>query len=229
MITGSSTVLGTVSLAAGGVANLAWGSFATGAHNLVASFSPSNSAVNAASTSSALLFTATAPAVAPASQGIDVTIPAGALTISTPYSSLSPFQLGTATLNPATGVFTASAPFGSLSDPSQGVTITDTRAGAQPWSAAATVTSFSDSSSDSFSGQNLTFTGVTPSYISGNALQGGSVIPTNLTGGLAGGPNVFATAADGFGSVYIDGTLTLTLPSSTKAGTYTATLTFTVS
>jgi hypothetical protein len=102
------------------------------------------------------------------------------------------------------------------------------------------VTNFTDSTSDVINAQNLTFTGVTPSYIAGNALQSGDVVVNNVTNtavygptatgsdGLAGGPHQFATAALGDGSVYIYGLLNLTAPSSTPAGTYTSTITFTV-
>lgn len=240
-INSNSILLGTEPVGTGGVASLAYSSFATGVHNLVAQFEPTNSALYNSSISPALAFTATAPAVAPASQTIDVGIPAGSLTITTPYSSTNPFQLGTAVLDPTDSKFTATAPFGSATDPAAGVTITDTRAGDLPWTASATVTSFTDGTGDIINGQNLTFTDVTPSYIAGNALQSGDVVTTNVTNtaiygptasgsdGLGGGSHAFATAAAGAGSVDIDGVLTLVAPTSTPAGTYTATLTFTIS
>jgi hypothetical protein len=227
-ITSNSVNLGSVALGANGAAVLNFGSFATGSHYLVASFAPTNSVVNAASTSSAVLFPATAPTSAPATAGVDVTIPSGALTISTPYSASNPFQLGTAVLSPSNGQFTASAPFGSATNPAQGVTITDTRAGEQPWSAAVTATNFSDASGDTIPASDLTFTNVAGSFLAGNALQSGSIVTTDVASGLSGGPHVFASAAQGDGSVYIDGLLSLVAPSSVKAGNYVATLTFTI-
>jgi hypothetical protein len=239
-ITSSSVLLGTVTLGTGGVSSLSFDSFAVGAHNLVGEFIPTNAAVYNTSTSPAVLFTATTPAIAPDQQTVDVSIPGGGLTITTPYDPTNPFELGTAVLDPTDSRFTASAAFGSTTNPNQGVTITDTRAGDQSWTASATVTDFTDGSGDIINGQNLTFTGVTPSYITGNALQSGDVVTTDVTNsaiyapaapgsdGLKGGPHEFATAAAGAGSVYIDGVLTLTAPSSTPAGSYTATLTFTI-
>jgi hypothetical protein len=239
-ITGSSALLGTVSLGSGGTANLSYTSFAVGAHNLVAEFVPTNPSTYATSTSPAVLFTATTPTTAPDAQTVNVNIPAGTLIITTPYTPTNPFQLGTAVLNPASSTFTASAPFGDATNPNNGVTITDTRAGDLSWTASATVTDFTDGSSDVINGQNLTFTGVTPVYIAGNTLQSGDVVTTNVTNsavygptapgsdGLKGGPHEFATAAAGSGSVYIDGVLTLAAPTSTPAGLYTATLTFTI-
>jgi hypothetical protein len=240
-ITSNSVLLGTVAVGAGGLASLPYDSFATGSHNLVALFTPTDNTVYVTSTSLPVLFTATAPLIAPAPQSLDVSIPAGTLVITTPYSAQSPFSLGTAALNPADAEFVASAPFGSSSNPSQGVTITDTRAGDLPWAASVTVTNFSNGNGGVINGQNLSFTSVAASYVAGNALQSGDVTTTDVTSagdyasnatgsdGLLNGPHVFASTTAGDGSVYIDGILTLVAPSSTQAGNYTATLTFTVS
>ncbi len=46
--------------------------------------------------------------------------------------------------------------------------------------------------------------------------------------GAKGGPHQFATACNGLGAVYVFGNLNLKAPASTKAGQYTATLTFTI-
>ncbi len=238
-VTSGSQALGTVSLGSGGTAALTYSSFAQGAHNIVAQFTPADPSVYNSSTSLPLLFTATAPQYPPVSQDVDVTVPAGTLTITTPYSPSDPFNLGTAVLDPTGAKFTASAPFGDTANPSQGVTVTDSRAGGQPWTASATVTDFTDGASV-INGQNLTLTDVTPSYVSGNALQSGDVTTTDVTNsavygptaggsdGLKGGPHQFASAATGDGSVYVDALLILTAPSSTPAGAYTATLTLTI-
>ncbi len=240
-VTSNSVLLGTQSLASGGSATLNYSTFAVGTHNLVAVFTPADLATYNTSTSSAVAFTATTPAVTPAVGSIDTSIPVGGLTISTPYSSANPFNLGAATLNSTATAFVASAAFGSPSNPSQGVTITDTRAGDLAWTATATVTDFSNGTGGVINGQNLTLTNVTPSYISGNALQAGSVSTSSVTNssvysataagsdGLRGSPHQFASASAGAGSVYIDGVLTLTSPTSTPPGLYVATLTLTVS
>jgi hypothetical protein len=240
LVSGSSTLLGSGPVGTGGTATLNYSSFATGAHNLLAQFTPAAGVNDAGSISAVVLFTATAPTVAPDAQPVTVAIPAGAITITTPYTATNPFQLGTAVLNPSGGSFSASAPFGNSNNPNDGVTITDTLSGDAPWTASATVTNFTDSTSDVINAQNLTFTSVTPAFLPGNALQSGDVVVNNVTNtavygptatgtdGLAGGPHQFATAALGDGSVYIYGLLTLTAPSSTPSGTYTATITFTV-
>ncbi|HTR69534.1 MAG TPA: Ig-like domain-containing protein [Mycobacteriales bacterium] len=234
------TLLGSSSLDASGDASISYSAFAVGTHEITAQFVPSDSTVDNTSTSAQVPFTATSPLSTPDEQTVDVSIPAGSLTITSPYDPTNPFHLGTATLDPGDGFFTASQPFGDAANPLDGVTITDTRAGDQPWTASATVTDFTNASSNVINGQNLSFTGVTPSYLTGNALQSGDVVTTDVTSagdysasatgsdGLKGGPHAFATAAHGDGSVNVDGTLALKAPTSTVAGTYTATLTFTI-
>ena len=248
-VTSSSTLLGSGSVGSGGVAPLSYGSFGQGAHNIVAQFEPTSTATYNASTSLVVLYTATAPAAAPAAQDVDVTIPAGSITITTPYTTTNPFNLGTATINSSDSAFQASAPFGNAGDPSGGVTVTDTRADDQSWTASAIDSNFTGSGG-SINGQNLTFTGVTVVPIGGSALTAADVTTTNITDtggpypagatgsdGLGGTlPHAFASAAAGTpstltavdGSVNIYGNLNLVAPSSTPAGLYTATLTFTV-
>jgi hypothetical protein len=253
-ITGSSIALETVNLVAG-TAVVSYPISPAGTHYIVAVFNSSNLTDWADSTSAAVDFTATAQASpTPSQQNVEVDIPTGTLTITTPYSATNPFNLGTATLNAGTGTFSATAAFGSALNPSQGITITDTGIGENNWTASAEVTNFTNGgdghNSDDISAENLTFTQVTPGYIAGNEYgtagsNGGSIaITTNdvdngnivypasaLTGteGLAGEPHSFAvSSASGTGSVYIYGNLNLIAPSSVTPGEYTATLTFTI-
>jgi len=69
------------------------------------------------------------------------------------------------------------------------------------------------------------FTGVTPKYIAGNAIQSG-VVTNDITAFKT--KKAFATTTKGPGTVDITGTMTLTAPTSTKPGLYTATVTFTI-
>ena len=124
------------------------------------------------------------------------------------------------------------------------MTVTDTRPGELGWTASISASNFvsTTSSSDIINAQNLSFTGVVPSYITGDALQSGSIAVDQLTSGqvyvvgvsgsdgLAGAAKPFATAApgDSVGSVNIDGTFTLKAPTSTPAGLYAATVVFTI-
>ncbi len=246
-VTGGSTALGTVPVGTTGTASLNYSLFAQGAHNIVAEFVPTGN--YGSSTSLNVLFTASAPnPYTPDPQTVQAEIPSGTLTITTPYSSNSPLDLGTATLNQNGGEFTATAPFGTTAN--GGVTITDTGIGNADWTASAQVNNFAGPGGAVINGQNLTFTSVHPVYISGNAYQasGTGTIPvatndvTNSppggypygplatgTDGLYGTAHAFAdTTIPGGGEVNIFGVLTLNAPTSTPAGTYTATLTFTI-
>jgi hypothetical protein len=242
-----SSLLGSAAVGSGGVAALSYSAFGTGTHSITAQFVPADSTVYATSTSTAVPFTADAPSATPDAQSVKVAIPAGTLTITSPYTPQNPFDLGTAVLDPADSRFTATAPFGDPTTPGDlngGVTVTDTRAGDLPWTASATVTDFTDGSSDAINGENLAFTNIQAIQIPGNALDAstigvtdvpstpGSGLPYSTTDGgsdgLKGGPHQFANAPNGFGEVNLDGRLTLSAPTSTPSGEYTATLTFTV-
>jgi hypothetical protein len=258
VVSGSSTLLDAapVALAAGGVATYSVAAgFTAGEHNLVAVFTTSTTAYKP-SASSDVTFTldpsGTAGDTSSSPGNVDVGIQAGSLLITTPYTTANPFHLGNATLNPL-GYYTASAAFGNpavTTSPTAngGVSITDTQAGDGQWTASAQVTDFTNEGGPGvINGQNLAFIGDNPAYITGNALNGttdpvvtspvtSTAVSTNTpysstaTGsdGLKGVPHAFATAATGDGSVYVDGTLSLIAPSSTPAGTYSATLTFTI-
>jgi Tol biopolymer transport system component len=177
----------------------------------------------------------------PDNQNVTGTVPVGTLLISTPYTAANPFNIGTLQLAPDGSELSASASFGSAASPSSGITITDTRAGDLPWAASLSGSDFV-SGANTFSSTHLGFTGVTPSYVSGNALNaatkpvitkdipapGPNDAPSASEPGLSSTPHTFATAAHGAGTVYLYGTLGLTLPTATRAGVYNTTITFTV-
>jgi len=172
-----------------------------------------------------------------------VTVNTGTLTLTTPYTSTSPFDLGVAQLSNDGKHLLATAPFGSATSPAQGVTVTDRRAGDLPWDANVTTTDFSTVGGDVINGQNLAFTSVAPAYIGGNALNATTKpvqtynLPTATVDGYAPaaagsdglkGAKRFAHADLGAGSVNIVGTMSLLAPTSTPAGVYLATVTFTI-
>lgn len=254
---GSSTALATATLDGSGhaTATLAAGFATAGAHSVVAKFTPTDSAAFAPSQSSAVTFNQidkSSPCADPASQCTDTqvfktTVNAGTLVISTPYTGVDAahtFDLGTMVLDPTGTYLHTSAAFGTTANPAAGVTITDQRAGDLPWTANVQTSDFT-SGANVINGQNLGFISVAPSYISGNALNAttkpvvtnnvpnggpGTVYAATAAGsnGLKGTAHQFATAAHGDGSVYVIGTMDLYAPTSTVAGTYTATVTFTI-
>ena len=254
----SSTLLGSAAVGAGGTATLSYTFTGVGTHNLVAQFTgaTTSTATFNVSTSPNVSYVANTPPTNPnptssETDNIDAVIPGGGITISTPYWSGNVFHLGTATINSGGTEFVATNAFGSATTGS-GVTITDTRADDQSWTATALVSAFIGNQTPTaakINAQNLSFTGIDESFVSGNNLQVGDVTPTQVTsaGGYAAGASgsdglgglnahTFASALAGTpstltsvdGSVNVYGNLTLTAPTSTPAGTYTATLTFTV-
>jgi hypothetical protein len=230
-----------------GVATLQYVPADTAPHTIKGAYTPSNPALfNASSDAVGLTVTATAPAFAPDPQNFTVTVPAGTLVISTPYTASHPFNLGTLQLNgTGTQYATVPVPFGTSAtagtDPgnldanssaslSNGVTITDTRAASHGWTASAQVTStggFSDGGGHNIDGNGLSFSGVTAKYIAGNHLVAGDVTTNDITAFQTTAKS-FATTAKGPGTVNVFGDMSLVAPTSTIAGVYTGTVTFTI-
>jgi len=220
--------IGQASVTATG-ADLTYSNFAAGAHVLTAQFVPANAAIFNGSTSAQVnaSYDAAACTTCVDPQTVDVNVGAGSLSITTPYNSDNPFHLGTMVLAADGTQLSASAAFPKAGDH---LTITDTRAGDLPWSASAQSTDFIGTGG-TIAASGMSFTGVTPDYIPGNALN-----PTSKPVGcrdvpsFSSSPYAFCSASPhGLGSVNVTGGLNLTAPSSTPAGLYTATLTFTVS
>ena len=229
-----STLIGTVPVGSGGTAVLPWAASSTGAHYLVAQFTPADSPTDAtylpSATTAATLYTATAPVGAtPDVQNLKVAIPAGVITITTPYTPTSPLDLGTASIDANDATFDAGAPFGTSTN---AVVITDTRADDQSWTASVIASNLTGPGT--ISGNDLSFTGVTAHYFANNALQAGDVTVSNVNplGGVTSHAFASATASSSLpsvdGSVNIYGNINLVAPTSTPAGNYTGTLTFTV-
>lgn len=139
----------------------------------------------------------------------------------------------TCNVNLGTGVLDANATFYVASGNIQTVSVRDLRDTDAGWTVSAQVSNFS-SGTDSFSGGCLGFqpaaTGLstTPTYT--QTVTGGAAVPANC--GAAGlttsTPVMSAPALAGLGRADLTGPLTLTIPVSADAGTYQATLTFTV-
>jgi Bacterial Ig-like domain (group 3) len=219
---------------ASGSANLSYSQFAAGGHSLTAVFTPTDATQFAGSTSSAVTFTASA-ATGPAAGNVQAEVDSGQLTITSPYSTSNPFDLGHLARNGGSTALSTSAQFGSSGSPIQ---VTDTRAGNLPWSAFAQTTDFS-SGANVINGQNLGLTNVQTVLTPGNALTASSVSVFDNAAAAAVAPGAtgtaglkglakFASASAGNGTIGFFGTLTLNAPTSTAAGTYFGTLTFTV-
>jgi hypothetical protein len=213
-----------------------------GDHTITATLVPTDSTVFGGSSAVGTAFTLAAADIPADPQAITVNVLAGTITITTPWTPANPFTLGDMVLASDGTSLQVSRAFGDSTTPANGVTITDTRAGDQSWTASASATDFKKGT-DLINGQNLGLTNVTPNYITGNALNAitkpvvGLNVPADTTihgpadsgsAGLKNGPHQIASAVHGVGTVYVDGTLTLNAPTSTPSGLYTATLTFTI-
>jgi hypothetical protein len=180
-------------------------------------------------------------------QTITGKIPTGVLSISTPYTATAPLNLGTLALDPTDTYFTANKQFGnSTTDPTQDILITDTRAGNLPWTAQAQAANLTDGGvnpGSSISGENVGLTNLTIVPVTGNGFNGTATNFTTTANpaatppvapadpgylGLGNEAHDFAQAQHGVGSVGLLGTLTLNAPSSTEAGQFTGTITFTL-
>jgi hypothetical protein len=218
-----------------------------GSHSIVAKFTGGATSGFASSQSSAQPFVLQAHQTGACAQtgsqctdtqNIQVTVPVGTLVISTPYTSSNPLDLGTMALDPSGTFFTANAAF-------NGIVVTDTRSGVggvNTYTVSALSSPLSDGASHPGSiinAENVGLTGVTgvgsngfagtPTYHA-NAAANPPVAPGDGGSlGLGG-----TTAHDVFdvtnsvGTFTAHGTLTINAPTSTEAGLFTGTITFTV-
>jgi hypothetical protein len=243
-----------VAATSGGVATLVYSGFAEGDHPAItASFTPNDPTNSAAATSPAVDFNATAASgPAPDPQSIEADVAPGSLAITTPYTPTHPLNLGTLALDANGSMLSASAPFGdgtlatygsSGPDGTGSIQIVDTRAGNANWTASALASALTDGGTNSINAQNVGLTNLVASQVAGNAQTPGNIGLTNNaaanppvapaapgSAGLGGSTaHVFAdTIAGGDGTIKITGLLTLNAPTSTQAGHYTGTITFTV-
>jgi hypothetical protein len=230
---GAATTIATVPVNASGVATTTVSSLAAGAWTINAAFTGvapyQDSAAAAAATLS--LNAVSIPADQRSTDSdVTVTIPAGTLTITTPFTTVDPLDLGTAILDDATSTFfTDPAVFGSATDQAAGIQVIDRRAGAPGFTAQVKSTDFT-SGANSFPASHLALNNLGAHQVAGNTLQASDVKVTNLAG-LSGTAQTFASYAAGkaTGTAWISGDVALSgVPSSVQPGQYKATLTFTV-
>ncbi|MGW5240173.1 Ig-like domain-containing protein [Monashia sp. NPDC004114] len=218
--------VGSAPVSATGACTFAAATFGAGAHTFSMKFVPADASVFKSATSADVAATFDAPTATPDEQSIVVTVPAGNLSIFTPYTPANPLNLGDMVLAANGSSYSASAPFDK-------VTVTDTRAGNPGWAASLLRADFVGANpADKIDAKYSGFVGVAPSYISGNAVQSINVtdVPANDPAYVA-APAQFAQALPGHGtgSVDIKGNFVLKdVPTSTKPGLYTTTVTFTV-
>ena len=214
-----------------------------GQHDITAVFTPTDPTAFNGSTSAVSSFNYnSSPTVGPAQNAnITLTVAPGIVTISTPYTTGSPFVLGPVGLDSNATYLVASSLFPASGD--SPVTITDTRAGDLPWHATMTSSDLTGTAVNTrkINGQDLGFAPNAATYPAGNALNGKVGVSTTApangasptdTGslGLKGGPTFASvnSGQSGVGTAFIRGLLNLKAPTSTVADTYTGVLTLTV-
>ncbi|MFF2850655.1 Ig-like domain repeat protein [Streptomyces sp. NPDC058001] len=218
---GTTTTLGTVKVTDGQAA-LTTSALAPGDHSFTASFVPGDGTY-AASDSGNIPFKVGAFAGVSTSQDITTTVEAGALVISVqdPHVVLPSPQLE------ANGEMLTTA--GAINP----VTLTDTRAGNPGWTVSGQVTDFSDGATHAINGQNLGWTPKVLDNVSAQQVNAGAKVgpAAALAPGDTGTAGLKSSrtlaGGTGLGTAHLGADLSLTVPTSTVAGTYTATLTLT--
>ncbi len=225
-----------------------------GSDSITAVFTPTSNAYSS-STSGAVVVTVGPPAICPPAnagsvcsdtQNIQVTINPGTITVTTPYTSTNPFVLPAMTLSSDGTYFQSSAQFPAYANPySQYIDVTSTLAPAYAWTLSVAATPLT-SGSNSIPASGLGLTGGTLDNKSGSAgpysAYPGTVTFNNLTAenpnsvdnapgavGLSATPQAWALSSAADGTAVMHGTLTLYAATSTPAGTYNGTISFSVS
>ena len=246
----ATTVTGAGTLASPGVGtatlvNTTWPQ--QGANNITAVFTPTNAAYGTSPASNTVVVTEAAPTICASPsvcsepQGITVTVNPGTITISTPYTSTNPFVLPAMTLSSDNTYLQSSAEFPATTGAQ--IVVTSSLAPAYAWTlsvAATPLTSGGNSIPASGLGLtngnllNATGTGAYPgtvTFVAGGipALNPSPVDGPGTGPGLSATPQSWAHSSASDGTAEMDGTLTLDASTGTPAGTYSGTITFSVS
>jgi hypothetical protein len=254
---GSTTPLVTTAVSSTGTYSVAYTFAGAGSHSVVATFS-GNSATDGSSSSPVTFSeTAPQCTTCTNVATIEGTVPEGTLAIYTPFTASAPLNLGTLALNAAGTYYSASAPLdststdvptaGAIPDPTfNGITVVDTQAGNLPWNITALASALSDGGTNpgsTISGENVGLTNLTAVPVSGNALTASDLTFTNqpaasppvsptdagsLGLGGAAAHTIVVDANQADGTIGINGTVTLNAPTSTEAGLFVGTITFTI-
>ncbi|MFI5764227.1 Ig-like domain repeat protein [Streptomyces sp. NPDC051563] len=219
---GSTVTLGTVPVA-GGTAVLNTSSLPVGNHSFTAVFVPADAGAFLGSDSGAIPYVVGAFTGVSASETITTTVTSGALAISVANPQVT---LPSPVLNSDGDLLTTA---GSINP----VTLTDTRAGNPGWTVSGQVTDFSDGATHAINGQNLGWSPKLVDKAPAQTVTPGSAVPAAhgaaaADSGTAGLKSARTLAnGTGLGTAHVTADLALNVPTSTVAGTYSATLTLT--
>ncbi|MCF3133792.1 Ig-like domain repeat protein [Streptomyces olivochromogenes] len=218
----TTTTLATVPVS-GGQATYSTSSLPTGDHSFSATFVPTDTTKYTGSSSAQVAYVVGPFAGVTASENITTTVNSGALVISVDNPNVT---LPSPVLNPTGDLLTTA---GKINP----VTLTDTRAGNPGWSVSGQASDFSDGGTHTINGQNLGWTPNVVDKSAGQTAAAGAVVdPANgVASGDAGNAGLKSSRSlatgTGLGTAHFGADLALKVPTSTVAGTYTATLTLT--
>jgi hypothetical protein len=206
---------------------------AAGGHTIIAVFTPTNTNAYGVSQSQGQVFSLAPPAgVSTDEQPIKVTVPAGTITITTPYTAADPLVLPDMALTGDLSELQSTATF-------SGIHLLDNRAGALPWTVSALASDLA-SGPNTINAQNVGLTnlvldgatqlGTAPTTTDNPAAQPAVASGAAGSAGLGGTtPHTVLHGAAGPNDVQYKGTLTINAPTTTQAGTYEGVITFTAS
>lgn len=227
---GAVLVGGPVPVDGAGYAGLTTDGLGAGDHTITATFTPTDHDGHLASSSSSPAFRLDACRVGPPDdQAITADVAAGELTVDTPYTPTNPIVVGPLTLSPDATHYGRGADIA-------GISVLDTRAGAQAW----TLTALS---SDLLSGnrvidaQNVGLVDVHEVAHVGEGIVATFDNPAAMPPVQPGAPGTLgigrtpkvAAQGTGPGSSELAARVTITAPVSTRPGRYTGVLTLTIS
>jgi hypothetical protein len=201
-----------------GAAQFSTTSLTAGGHQITAVFTPTDATAFSGSTSNSASVTVTSSLVQPETINVNIPSAEGILVLTV---SSTPVQMSQAVLSADSTTFSST---GTLGD----VTVSDGRNQSHPgWRVTGQVSDFTNGT-NTIDGNGL---GWTPSIKTPNAANdvvAGPAVAAGSNPGLKQGSGLAsAAAAKGLGTTVLSAALSLTAPSSTAAGSYSATLTIT--
>lgn len=227
-LAGGATVALGSSPVSNGVATLTVGGLPAGSWTVTAAFTGTG-VYQPSSATTPLTLEAPSNSAAPDPQTVSVVVPVGTLTITTPWTPENPLLLGDLELNQKSSTWQLKAPksFASATDQGTGIQILNLRANSPHFTAQVASTDFT-SPSGSFAAGTASLINVAAHQVTDNAVKVADVHPTDVTA-LANTAQTFAQyGGSTLGTAWLSADLNIAgVPSSTPAGTYTATVTFT--
>ncbi|MDE3205581.1 MAG: Ig-like domain repeat protein, partial [Acidobacteriota bacterium] len=229
-----------VATSTAGVATLAVSNLPAGTDNVTAVFTPTSTTTYSGNTSNSVAIVVAAPAACSLTgssctdqQNISVTVNPGTITITTPYTSAKPFTLPALALSTDGTYLSSSAAFPASGDAP--ITVTSTLAGDPSWTVSVAASNLTDPAGATIASSGLGLTGGTlvnngkfPGTVKFTDIPGHNPNGSDTNTGLGTAPQTWASSPAGDGTATMTGTLGLFAPTSTPAGTYSGTITFSV-